>query len=160
MSMKCFLVPTERQRPTISIPRKTLTFIASFPAGFVMKRGSTKEPVGKKNSGLGKLMSVLHQVKILIMIIIITIIILITIIMGKLISVLHQNAASLVTTRAAHNGPDQVKPSIPKSDFVKRLNRPYMVIYQVLPATDWTTCRRNQAVKIRRDTTGLGERCC
>ena len=114
--MKCFLVPTERPRPTISIPRKTLTF--SFPAGSVMKRGSTKEPVGKKNSGLGKLMSVLHQVKILIMIIIITIIILITIIMGKLISVLHQNAASLVTTRAAHNGPDQVKPSIPKSDFV------------------------------------------
>ena len=77
MSMKCFLVPTERPRPTISIPRKTLTF--SFPAGFVMKRGSTKEPVGKKNSGLGKLMSVLHQ-----------------------------NAASLVTTRTAHNGPDQV----------------------------------------------------
>ena len=30
------------------------------------------------------------------------------IIMVKLISVLHQNAASLVTTRAAHNGPDQV----------------------------------------------------
>ena len=115
MSMKCFLVPTERQRPTISISRKTLTFIASFPAGSVMKRGSTKEPVGKKNSGLGKLMSVLHQVKMIIIIIIITIII---ITMGKLISVLHQNAASLVTTRAAHNGPDQVKPSIPKSDFV------------------------------------------
>ena len=45
-----------------------------------MKRASAKEPVGKKNSGLGKLMSVLHQ-----------------------------NAASLVTTRTAHNGPDQVK---------------------------------------------------
>ena len=45
-----------------------------------MKRASGKEPVGKKNSGLGKLMSVLHQ-----------------------------NAASLVTTRTAHNGPDQVK---------------------------------------------------
>ena len=75
-----------------------------------MKRGSTKEPVGKKNSGLGKLMSVLHQVKIItIIIIIVTIItIIITIIMVKLISVLHQNAASLVTTRAAHNGPDQV----------------------------------------------------
>ena len=71
MSMKCFLVPTERQRPTISISRKTLTFIASFPAGSVMKRGSTKEPVGKKNSGLGKLMSVLHQVKMIIIIIII-----------------------------------------------------------------------------------------
>ena len=49
-------------------------------AGFDMKRASAKEPVGKKNSGLGKLMSVLHQ-----------------------------NAASLVTTRTAHNGPDQVK---------------------------------------------------
>ena len=82
-----------------------------------MKRGSTKEPVGKKNSGLGKLMSVLHQVKIIIIIIVIVIIaiiftilitIIIAIIMGKLISVLHQNAASLVTTRAAHNGPDQV----------------------------------------------------
>ena len=105
--MKCFLVPTERQRPTISFPRKILTF--SFLAGSIMKRGSTKEPVGKKNSGLGKLMSVLHQVKIIIIIIIIvTIITIITIIMGKLISVLHQNAASLVTTRAAHNGPDQV----------------------------------------------------
>ena len=45
-----------------------------------MKRGTTKEPVGKKSSGLGKLMTVLHQ-----------------------------NAASLVTTRTAHNGPDQVK---------------------------------------------------
>ena len=113
---------------------------------------------------MGKLMSVLHQVKIIIIIIIIIIVVIITIIiiiiMGKFISVLHQNAASLVTTRAAHNGPDQVKPWIPKSDFVKRLNRPYMVIYQVLPATDWTTCRRNQAVKIRRDTTGLGERSC
>ena len=121
MSMKCFLVPTERQRRTISIPRKTLTFTALFCAGFVMKRGSTKEPVGKKNSGLGKLMSVLHQVKIIIIIIIIIIVVIITIIiiiMGKFISVLHQNAASLVTTRAAHNGPDQVKPSIPKSDFV------------------------------------------
>ena len=111
MSMKCFLVATERPRPTISIPRKTLTF--SFPAGSVMKRGSTKEPVGKKNSGLGKLMSVLHQVKIIIIIIIIIIVVIITIIiiiiMGKFISVLHQNAASLVTTRAAHNGPDQVK---------------------------------------------------
>ena len=74
-----------------------------------MKRGSTKEPVGKKNSGLGKLMSVLHQVKIIIIIILI---------MGKLMSMLHQNAASLVTTRAAHNGPDQVKPWIPKSDSV------------------------------------------
>ena len=85
-----------------------------------MKRGSTKEPVGKKNSGLGKLMSVLHQVKIIIIIIIIivTIIIVIIITMGKLMSMLHQNAASLVTTRAAHNGPDQVKPWIPKSDFV------------------------------------------
>ena len=120
MSMKCFLVPTERQRPTISFPRKILTF--SFLAGSIMKRRSTKEPVGKKNSGLGKLMSVLHQVKIIIIIIIIIIVVIITIIiiiiMGKFISVLHQNAASLVTTRAAHNGPDQVKPSIPKSDFV------------------------------------------
>jgi len=70
-----------------------------------MKRASAKEPVGKKNSGLGKLMSVLHQ-----------------------------NAASLVTTRTAHNGPDQVLPG----------------------GTDLTTCRRNQAVKLRRDTTGLG----
>ena len=73
-----------------------------------MKRGSTKEPVGKKNSGLGKLMSVLHQV-IIIFIIIVTITIIVIInIMGKLMSMLHQNAASLVTTRAAHNGPDQV----------------------------------------------------
>ena len=45
-----------------------------------MKRGTSKEPVGKKSSGLGKLMTVLHQ-----------------------------NAASLVTTRTAHNGPDQVE---------------------------------------------------
>ena len=89
-----------------------------------MKRGSTKEPVGKKNSGLGKLMSVLHQVKIIITIItIITInIIIFIIVMGKLMSMLHQNAASLVTTRAAHNGPDQVKPWIPKSDIIERLN--------------------------------------
>ena len=83
-----------------------------------MKRGSTKEPVGKKNSGLGKLMSVLHQVKIIIIVIIILTIIIIIIIMGKSMSMLHQNAASLVTTRAAHNGPDQVKPWIPKSDSV------------------------------------------
>ena len=55
---------------------------------------------------------------IIIIIIIVTIIIVIIITMGKLMSMLHQNAASLVTTRAAHNGPDQVKPWIPKSDFV------------------------------------------
>lgn len=68
-----------------------------------MKRAG-KEPVGKKNSGLGKLMSVLHQ-----------------------------NAESLVTTRTAHNGPDQI-----------------------LPATELFTSRRNQPVKLRRDATGLG----
>ena len=45
-----------------------------------MKRGTLKEAVVAKSSGLGKLMTVLHQ-----------------------------NAASLVTTRTAHNGPDQVK---------------------------------------------------
>jgi hypothetical protein len=28
--------------------------------------------------------------------------------LGKLMSALHQNAASLLTTRAAHNGPNQV----------------------------------------------------
>ena len=73
------LVRTESRRPTISF-HKIPTFIAYFLVGFGMKRASAKEPVGKKNSGLGKLMSVLHQ-----------------------------NAASLVTTRTAHNGPDQVK---------------------------------------------------
>lgn len=72
-------------------------------AGSNMKRG-TKETVGKKPSGLGKLMSVLHQ-----------------------------NAASLVTTRTAHNGPDQI-----------------------LPATELTTSRRNGPVKLRIDDTGLG----
>ena len=73
------LVGTESGRPTISF-HKILTFITNSLVGFGMKRASTKEPVGKKNSGIGKLMSVLHQ-----------------------------NAASLVTTRTAHNGPDQVK---------------------------------------------------
>ena len=72
------LVRTQSRRPTISF-HKIPTFIANFLVGLGMKRASAKEPVGKKNSGLGKLMSVLHQ-----------------------------NAASLVTTRTAHNGPDQV----------------------------------------------------
>ena len=73
------LVRTQSRRPTISF-HKIPTFITNFLVGFGMKRASAKEPVGKKNSGLGKLMSVLHQ-----------------------------NAASLVTTRTAHNGPDQVR---------------------------------------------------
>ena len=60
-----------------------------------MKRGSTKEPVGKKNSGIGKLMSVLHQ-----------------------------NAASLVTTRTAHNGPDQVIGWITEKDIIPNTTLP------------------------------------
>ena len=76
------LVRTQSRRPTISF-HKIPTFIANFLVGLGMKRASAKEPVGKKNSGLGKLMSVLHQ-----------------------------NAASLVTTRTAHNGPDQVRGAI------------------------------------------------
>jgi len=69
-------------------------------------RGSAKqkEPVGKKSSGLGKLMNVLHQ-----------------------------NAASLVNTKSEHNGPDQV-----------------------LTAMEFTTSIRNQAVKIRKEEHGLG----
>lgn len=63
-----------------------------------------KEPVGKKSSGMGKLMSVLHQ-----------------------------NAASLVNSKSEHNGPDQV-----------------------LAATEYTTSIRNQAVKLRKDEQGLG----
>jgi len=63
-----------------------------------------KEPIGKKASGL-----------------------------GKLIGLVHQNAASLVTTRTAHNGPDQV-----------------------LPATEYLTSRRNLAVRLRKEETGLG----
>ena len=53
--------------------------------------------------------------------------------MGKLMSVLHQNAASLVNTKSEHNGPDQV-----------------------LTAQDYTASVRNQAVKLRKEETGLG----
>ena len=84
---------TESRRPAISF-HKIPTFITNFLVGFSMKRASAKEPVGKKNSGLGKLMSVLHQ-----------------------------NAASLVTTRTAHNGPDQViKARIPGREMITQLN--------------------------------------
>ena len=98
-----FLVGTESRRPTISF-HKIPTFIAYFLVGFGMKRASAKEPVGKKNSGLGKLMSVLHQ-----------------------------NAASLVNTKAEHNGPDQV-----------------------LTAAEFTSSVRNKAVTLRREEAGLG----
>jgi len=53
--------------------------------------------------------------------------------MGKLMSVLHQNAATLVNSKSEHNGPDQV-----------------------LTATEYYTCRRNQAVKLRKEEHGLG----
>jgi len=53
--------------------------------------------------------------------------------MGKLMSVLHQNAATLVNSKSELNGPDQV-----------------------LTATQFYTCRRNQAVKIRKEEQGLG----
>jgi len=68
------------------------------------RSGSLKEPVGKKASGLGKLMSALHQ-----------------------------NASSLVTAKAEHNGPNQV-----------------------LNATEYLTSRRNASVKLRKEETGLG----
>eukprot|EP00091_Calanus_sinicus_P012877 TRINITY_DN28782_c0_g1_i1.p1 TRINITY_DN28782_c0_g1~~TRINITY_DN28782_c0_g1_i1.p1 ORF type:complete len:175 (+),score=30.13 TRINITY_DN28782_c0_g1_i1:55-579(+) len=53
--------------------------------------------------------------------------------MSKLMSVLHQNAATLVNSKSELNGPDQV-----------------------LTATDFYTCRRNQAVKLRKEEQGLG----
>ncbi|XP_023330627.1 very long-chain-fatty-acid--CoA ligase bubblegum [Eurytemora carolleeae] len=67
-------------------------------------RSSIKEPLGKKASGLGKLMSALHQ-----------------------------NASSLVTSKPEQNGPNQV-----------------------LPATEYITSRRNICVKLRKEETGLG----
>ena len=53
--------------------------------------------------------------------------------LGALMSVLHQNAASLVNTKSEHNGPDQV-----------------------LTASEFTTSIRNQAVKLRKEEHGLG----
>lgn len=53
--------------------------------------------------------------------------------LGKLMSALHKNAESLVTTKAEHNGPDQV-----------------------LGAVDFTSSVRNKAVTIRREEAGLG----
>jgi len=53
--------------------------------------------------------------------------------LGKLMSALHKNAESLVTTKAEHNGPDQV-----------------------LGAADFTSSVRNKAVTIRREEAGLG----
>ena len=71
-------------------------------------------PAPRHNCALGPRDQVVKNttaviIMVLIIIIVNIITIIITIIMVKLISVLHQNAASLVTTRAAHNGPDQVK---------------------------------------------------
>ena len=48
-------------------------------------------------------------------------------------SALHQNAASLVNTKAEHNGPDQI-----------------------LTATEYTSSVRNLPVVLRRDEVGLG----
>ena len=48
-------------------------------------------------------------------------------------SALHKNAESLVTTKAEHNGPDQV-----------------------LGAADFTSSVRNKAVTLRREEAGLG----
>ena len=53
--------------------------------------------------------------------------------LGKLMSALHKNAESLVTTKAEHNGPDQV-----------------------LGAADFTSSVRNKAVTLRREEAGLG----
>ena len=53
--------------------------------------------------------------------------------LGALMSVLHQNAASLVNTKSEHNGPDQV-----------------------LTASEFATSIRNQAVKLRKEEHGLG----
>ena len=53
--------------------------------------------------------------------------------LGKLMSALHKNAESLVTTKAEHNGPDQV-----------------------LGAAEFTSSVRNKAVTLRREEAGLG----
>ena len=53
--------------------------------------------------------------------------------LGKLMSALHKNAESLVTTKAEHNGPDQV-----------------------LAAAEFTSSVRNKAVTLRREEAGLG----
>ena len=53
--------------------------------------------------------------------------------LGKLMSALHKNAESLVTTKAEHNGPDQV-----------------------LTAAEFTSSVRNKAVTLRREEAGLG----
>lgn len=53
--------------------------------------------------------------------------------LGKLMSALHKNAESLVTTKAEHNGPDQV-----------------------LASTEHTSSVRNHPVIIRKETVGLG----
>ena len=53
--------------------------------------------------------------------------------LGKLMSALHQNAASLVNTKAEHNGPDQI-----------------------LAATEFTSSVRNLPVLLRKEEVGLG----
>ena len=53
--------------------------------------------------------------------------------LGKLMSALHQNAASLVNTQKEHNGPDQV-----------------------LAAAEYTSSVRNLPVIIRKEEKGLG----
>ena len=53
--------------------------------------------------------------------------------LGKLMSALHQNAASLVNTKAEHNGPDQI-----------------------LTAADYTSSVRNIPVMLRKEEVGLG----
>ena len=52
--------------------------------------------------------------------------------LGKLMSALHQNAASLVNTKAEHNGPDQV-----------------------LAATEYSSSLRGGAVLLRREEVRL-----
>ena len=53
--------------------------------------------------------------------------------LGKLMSALHQNASSLVNTKAEHNGPDQI-----------------------LTAADYTSSVRNIPVILRKEEVGLG----
>ena len=70
--------------------------------------------------------------------------------LGKLMSALHQNAASLVNTKAEHNGPDQVSPdwwrgAVLSCDWL-----------QVLAAAEVMTSVRNHPVVLRREEAGLG----
>ena len=68
--------------------------------------------------------------------------------MEKLISSLHQNAASMATSKKDVNGPDQVIMNLKKAFHQTAL--------KVLEAERYNTSKRDQPVKLRREEKGVG----